>query len=333
MRNLIFFSVCVLIFTSCGPVFINGLQRQYYANNQKLIELSTTADNQNITIHHLNEPVGKPHLKVAILEVAGDPNISYATLILRLKEKARLEGVDAISIFKQSITQQNGIDSEGFGVLVAIKEVVAHGIIYRENIDLANRFPKREVVYAYNSADEKYEQVAVKKLNINGDLIELEGKDKLSKIVKPYSVKHLMLEIENWEFYEDKNQVKMRIYRNNAGLTKECQFQYDTLGRVDKILIEVAQQKIDQSTNLINLINQKVILNYDEHNRLFRKTIYPNVNNQVVYYDEIFIYENNQLKEKVLYSLNGDTRNPIAKFVYADYYNLGELEKIFPELL
>jgi hypothetical protein len=328
MKNLIFLAICVLFFNSCGTAYVNGLARQYYNTNQKIVNVSTIADNQDITIYYLNEKIEKPHLKVAVFEAVGGVNASYANLILNLKTNARLEGVDAISIVKQNISQRNDVDIEGFSILTSMKEVVAYGIIYEENLRLTNRFPKNETVYGYNSFKKEYEQLAVKTLDINGLVIKTEGNDNMSKIVRPYSVKHLLTDTENWEFYEENNVVQMRIYRNQLRMIKKCTFEYDSIGNVSEIYIEVTLHKPDN----IQTIDQKVKLKYDEQGRLFRKLIYPNVENGIIHYEEIFTYKNDQLKEKVLYSINDKNRNPLAKFVYSSYYKIEELKNIFPEL-
>jgi len=328
MKNLIFYTLCLVIFGSCLSGMINGLPRQYYGDNQKLIEIETTGQNLDIVVHHLNEAVGRSHLKVAILEAVGDANASYANLILEVKQKARQENVDAIAIFKQSVSQRDGTDIEGYAITVNVKEVVAYGIIYKENLDIVNRFPKIETVYGYNSKKEEYETYAVKKLDLNQSVINVKGDDKLSKVVQPYSMKHLLRDTENWTFHEKYNKVQFRVYRNQTGLTKKCQFEYDSIGRVKNIEIDIYQENLQNNQYIYQLVN----LNYDEFGRLFRKKIYPYISKKEIYYEEIFVYEENQLKEKILYTMNNETRTPIGKFIYTDYYTMEDLETIYPEL-
>lgn len=328
MRNLILLVICVLSLNSCGTVYVNGLARQYYSTNQKIVNVSSVAHSGDIVIYHINEKVDRPHLKVAVLEAVGNLSTSYANLILNLKTQARVAGVDAISIIRQEVSQRNDIDIEGFSDVISVKEVVAFGIIYEENLLLKNGFPKNETIYGYNSFKKGYEEVAVKTLNVNGEIIKIEGEDNISKIIQPYSLKHLLADTENWEFYEENGKIQMRIYRNEVGLIKKCKFKYDSTGNVSEILIDASLNKPES----VQIIEQKVEFEYDKKGRLFKKKIYPNINNQIIFYEERFIYKNNRLEERRLFSTTDKDENPIAKFVYTAYYELEELKEMFPEL-
>ena len=182
MKNLIFCSICVLIFSSCQTLLVNELPLKYPPNNQRIVDVETTAHNRDIAVYHINEAVKRPHLKVSILEMISHVDNSYANLILGLKEKAQVEGVDAIAIYRQGINQRSEYQIDGYGGAISFKEVVAYGIIYKENLDLKNRFPKTETVYGYDAFEKTYKETAVKTLNINQRIIEIEGKDNLSKI-------------------------------------------------------------------------------------------------------------------------------------------------------
>lgn len=143
MRQIFTLLLPLLFFSSCTP-FYSG---QYLtATKNSLSSIPLRPHSNEIDVFLDNEKPTKPYYKVKLIETQAGPQVSSDEMLMRLKQQARAEGVDAIiinDIGRQANTTTTIPSSDG---VIAYQKLVGLGLKYKERIDYMETILKEQVV-------------------------------------------------------------------------------------------------------------------------------------------------------------------------------------------
>ncbi len=143
MRQIFTLLLPVLFFSSCTPYYSG----QYLtASKNSLSTIPLRPHSNEVDIFMNNEKPTKPYYKVKLIEVQAGPEVSSDVMLMRLKQQARAEGVDAIiinDIGRQANTTTTIPSGDG---VIAYQKLVGLGLKYKERIDYMETILKEQVV-------------------------------------------------------------------------------------------------------------------------------------------------------------------------------------------
>ncbi len=143
MRQIFTLLIPLLFFSSC-TLYYSG---QYFTTAKNSFSAIPVRPHSNeVDVFLDNEKPTRPYYKVKLIETQAGPEVSSDEMLMRLKQQARAEGVDAIiinDIGRQANTTTTIPSGDG---VIAYQKLVGLGLKYRERINYMETILKEQVV-------------------------------------------------------------------------------------------------------------------------------------------------------------------------------------------
>jgi hypothetical protein len=140
MRLFLLFALLLCII-SCS-VYTPG---QYLAiRENSLSSIPLRPHINEVDVYFDAEKPTKPHYRIKMVEVQGDPFLSSDQMLILLKEQAKREGIDGLIINDIGKQANNTTTLPSGDGVIAYQKLVALGIKYKERIDYINQILKEQ---------------------------------------------------------------------------------------------------------------------------------------------------------------------------------------------
>lgn len=285
----------------------------------------------------------RAYVPISILEVKNDGFVNSKQLAAQLATKGQEFGVDAIIGIQK---ERHSVENISFlGVLATVSSALDDdpynddhaytsyrdvsvlsgiGIVYQENIDYLDRFKKSAHLYQVApNGTEEFSPSAVIRYDAHGEVLGMEFSTDQSKalydsVLSRYSIKHLVHEKNNWQYFKEYGQLKRRrLYRLDDWILKTCTFRYGSKYRLEKIRIKYHDQTHD-----------KLALFYDEKGRLSRKTVKQS--NGLIWEEQLSYSTSDQLVQSQWVAIQAGKPVPFLRIRYA-YYATSDLAELLKQ--
>ncbi|WP_207433720.1 hypothetical protein [Sabulibacter ruber] len=327
MKTLSFsFLVAVaLLSTAC----MSGYQTLMPAD--RLSTIPTPVHGQEVEVFFPGErPKDTAYVKIAVLEHKVEGEVAYAQLVEQLKQKAQLQGMDALLLLGKNQSTKLKSDQGLLETLVEITSgeeirdnyysVTTHelsgvGIKYKRNLQYLPEYVQTKQVYALENGAEK---------PLATVLVDYQGSDKkittanqtdentYRNNVQRYNLHHLLKEEgPNWRYstYGGLVQKRKLISDKGAGVLKTVKIKYNA-----------AQLPVKLELYNANLpLTEVITIGYNEQNQVVEKQVFRN---KQLYLKETNTYDTAGKLVSTLHELIHEGKSiPAFKTVY-NYYSL-----------
>lgn len=171
MRLFLLFALMLSVI-SCS-VYTPG---QYLATKENSLSgIPLRPHTNEVDIYFDGEKPTKPHYRVKMVEVQGDPFLSSDQMLTRLKEQAKREGIDGLVISDIGKQANNTTTLPSGDGVIAFQKLVALGIKYKERIDYMNQILKEQVIKLWPD-DNPEPKIFNIQFDLNGQLLPLKDK-------------------------------------------------------------------------------------------------------------------------------------------------------------
>lgn len=201
MRQIFTLLIPLLFFSSCTPYY-SGKYLTAPENSLSTIPLRPHANEVGVFLD--NEKPSKPYYKVKLVETQVAASLSADEMLIRLKQKAKEEGLDAIIV--NDIGRQTNTVIPSTDGLITYQKLVGLGLKYKERIDYMETILKEQVVSLWPD-DNPAPKIFSMNYDFNVRNISLKDtfirKFFYNEIYVYENEKSLYAPVEDWEFRMD----------------------------------------------------------------------------------------------------------------------------------
>ncbi len=215
MRQIFTLLIPLLFFSSCTPYYSG---KYLGASENSLSTIPLRPHSNEVDVFLDNEKPSKPYYKVKLVETQVAASLSADEMLIRLKQKAKEEGLDAIIV--NDIGRQTNTNIPSADGLIAYQKLVALGLKYKERIDYIETILKEQVVSLWpddNPAPKIFS------MNYDFNVRNISLKDTFirnffyNEIYVYENEKSLYAPVEDWEFRMDTFQLQFSKRRLLSG--------------------------------------------------------------------------------------------------------------------
>jgi len=141
VRQIFTLLIPLVFFSSCTPYY-SGKYLTASENSLSTIPLRPHANEVDVFLD--NEKPSKPYYKVKLVETQVAASLSADEMLIRLKQKAKEEGLDAIIV--NDIGRQTNTTIPSTDGLITYQKLVGLGLKYKERIDYMETILKEQLV-------------------------------------------------------------------------------------------------------------------------------------------------------------------------------------------
>ncbi len=234
MRYL--FLSTLLLLSSCETYHYytqNAYTSTNHSNSNRLTEIPLSLHQNEIDVFFSHEKPKEKYIKAFLLEEIAYGEVSYGTLVNKLKRQAYEKGVDALII----LSRDRNISETEYSFTVT-NTVSALGVKYIKNLKFKEGIPKQAILSFFN--EEKAVYIPQERLLMadKGQIRDSDQSNLYLQYFHHYSLDYMLYEInQNWRVLtkENSNQIYKRQYRT-FDKTTTFTFTYDKEGKVIHVL-------------------------------------------------------------------------------------------------
>lgn len=324
----------LLLFSSC-VVYNQYSQNAYtstsYDDSNRLTDIPLLQSHKNeIDVFFGDEKPKEKYIKAFLLEEISYGEVSYGTLVKKLKAQAQYKGVDALII----LSRDRNISETEFSFTVT-NTVSALGVKYVKNLKFEEGIPKQAVLSIFDEEEAVYTPKEIFLMNDKGQIKHFNQSNLYLNNFHHYSLDYMLYEVnQHWQVHtrlENPNQIYKRQYRT-ISKTTTFTFTYNKEGKVVHVL---------RHHYLGNVAVQIEVEFEYENGRLSKSKIYQKSGHREIIKDEngkklsrshklteIYEYHSNgkPLRRTIFQIRNGEPK-PFMKLSY-EYYTEKEYAEV-----
>ena len=268
-----------------------------------------------------NEQPTEPYYKIKLVEVRDRPDASMESMLLAIKEKARLEGMDAVLLDDLGKQAANQLIQPELGGVLTYQRMVGIGIRYRRTIDYMDSLVKRQSVKVWLPGSDDPKQFDIS-FDFNGACYTVKDRfaDSLFNTeIYPYAAFEIPYGNQPGWAYKADTSLSMLLSKKREyyNATLVCNYVYNDAARLAAIDIRKPVNNTAYKRN-----TQQLRLVFESRGLLAKKILYEK---EQIQWRELLSYTlSGKLEKTERFKLHNGKKIPLLETSF-EYYSQNDL--------